>query len=157
MAISQQLRIQYSEDIIIESIVASKPVIEYCRGIKFSSLTCELYDGVLWQIDQANINLFDNRIYETHDFTPKKNNYKNLKGRAEEMKQFHLLWEKTLEKERLSFQPHQFYFPAWKVRKLKGKVLLETHIDESIFLLCLKLPLKILMEILSIKGIRGNF
>lgn len=31
-----------------------------------------IYDDLLWQIERAKINVFDNQIFECYDFTPKK-------------------------------------------------------------------------------------
>ena len=39
-------------------------------------------------MEQANISMFENKIYEAHDFTPKKNNYKNMRRKVEELVQF---------------------------------------------------------------------
>jgi hypothetical protein len=48
---------------MVEAIVGVKPVLESCRGIKFSSLSCKMYEDLVWQIEKANIDLFKNQIY----------------------------------------------------------------------------------------------
>lgn len=32
-----------------------------------------MYEDLIWQIETANIDVFDNQVYECYDFTPKKN------------------------------------------------------------------------------------
>jgi protein XRP2 len=77
-AISQQLRIENSENVEVEGVVGVRPVLEGCRHVSFYALGCKIYDDLIWQIEKAKIDIFDNQIYECYDFTPRKHpNFSN--------------------------------------------------------------------------------
>lgn len=71
-ALSQQLRIENSENILIEGIVGVRPVLEGSHHIKFSELSMRIYDDLLWQMERAKLSIFHNQIFDCYDFTPKK-------------------------------------------------------------------------------------
>jgi hypothetical protein len=48
--IAQQLRIENSDNVIVEGIVGVKPVLEECKNIQFYSLGCKIYEDLIWQI-----------------------------------------------------------------------------------------------------------
>lgn len=34
-------------------------------------MSCKIYDDLVWQMEIAQIDVFNNQIYECYDFTPK--------------------------------------------------------------------------------------
>jgi hypothetical protein len=47
-------------------------------------MTCRVYEDLIWQIEKAKIDVFENQIYECYDFTPKKiSNFSNAEISSE--------------------------------------------------------------------------
>jgi hypothetical protein len=47
-------------------------------------MTCRVYEDLIWQIQKAKIDVFENQIYECYDFTPKKiSNFSNAEISSE--------------------------------------------------------------------------